>query len=158
MNSITIFEIFYKDSDCIKGLIISVSKNMRYFLILLLSVVIINMFCLQNFVIGRCILVKLDQQALASPKLEDGKSIILKLQYPKQVSSLDNYCHIQCCFKLDFQEKIACLKEEGIPDECLSFFNTGLGYDKCQEKLNEPQASEVETASKNCIGVSNTER
>ena len=158
MNSITIFEIFYKDSDCIKGLIISVSKNMRYFSFLLLSVVMINIFYLQNFVIGRYILVKLDQQALASPKLEDGKSITLKLQYPKQVSSLDTYCYIQCCFKLDLQEKIACLKEEGIPDECLSFFNTGLGYDKCQEKLNEPHASEFETASKNCIGVSNTER
>ena len=116
----------------------------------------INIFYLQNFVIGRYILVKLDQQALASPKLEDGKSIILKLQYPKQVSSLDNYCHIQCCFKLDLQEKIACLKEEGIPDDCLSFLNTGIGHEKCQEKLNEKPVAELETASNKCIVVSNT--
>ena len=59
-------------------------------------------------------------------------------------------------FKLEFQEKIACLKEEGIPDECLSFLNTGVGHEKCQEKLNEQPAAEMKTASDKCIGDSNT--
>ena len=49
------------------------------------------------------------------------------------------------------------MKGEGIPDECLGFFKTGLGFEKCQEKLNEPHAAEFETASKKCIGVSNTD-
>ena len=59
-------------------------------------------------------------------------------------------------FKLDYQEMIACLKGEGIPDECLSFLNTGVGHEKCQEKLNEKTATELETTSNKCFGVSNT--
>ena len=51
---------------------------------------------------------------------------------------------------------IACLKGEGIPDECLSFLNTGVGHEKCQEKLNEKPVAELETTSNKCFGVSNT--
>ena len=51
---------------------------------------------------------------------------------------------------------IACLKGEGIPDECLSFLNTRIGHEKCQEKLNEKPVAELETASNKCIVVSNT--
>ena len=55
---------------------------------------------------------------------------------------------------------MTCLKEEGIPDECLSFLenlnNTGVGHEKCQEKLNEKTATELETTSNKCFGVSNT--
>ena len=40
---------------------------------------------------------------------------------------------------------MACLKGEGIPDECLSFFKTTEGYEKCNEKLNENPALELET-------------
>ena len=61
-------------------------------------------------------------------------------------------------FKLDYQEMIACLKGEGIPDECLSFLNTGVGHEKCQEKLNGQPVAELETASNKCFGVSNTGR
>ena len=56
----------------------------------------------------------------------------------------------------EFQEIIACLKEEGIPDECLSFLNTGVDHEKCQEKLNEKPVAELETTSNKCFGVSNT--
>ena len=49
------------------------------------------------------------------------------------------------------------MKGEGIPDECLSFFKTMKGYEKCDEKLNENPALEYETISEKCIGVSNTE-
>ena len=52
---------------------------------------------------------------------------------------------------------MACLKGEGIPDECLSFFKTTEGYEKCNEKLNENPTLELETISEKCIGVSNTE-
>ena len=52
---------------------------------------------------------------------------------------------------------MACLKGEGIPDECLSFFKTTEGYEKCNEKLNENPALELETTSEKCIGVSNTD-
>ena len=54
--------------------------------------------------------------------------------------------------KLEFQEKLACLKEEGIPDECLSFLNLEVGHEKCQEKLNEQPIAELEMASNKCIG------
>ena len=60
-------------------------------------------------------------------------------------------------FKLDVQEKIACLKGEGIPEECLSFFKTTKGYEQCDEKLNENPALELETTLEKCIGVSNTD-
>ena len=51
---------------------------------------------------------------------------------------------------------IACLKGEGIPDECLSFLNTGEGSETCQEKLDGKPVAELERASNKCIGVSNT--
>ena len=51
---------------------------------------------------------------------------------------------------------MTCLKGEGIPDECLSFLNTGVGHEKCQEKLNEQPVAEMETASNKCIGLSNS--
>ena len=53
---------------------------------------------------------------------------------------------------------IACLKGEGIPNECLSFLNTGVGHEKCQEKLNGQPVAELEMASNKCFGVSNTGR
>ena len=53
---------------------------------------------------------------------------------------------------------IACLKGEGIPDECLSFLNTGVDHEKCQEKLNGQPVAELEKASNKCIGASITGR
>ena len=49
------------------------------------------------------------------------------------------------------------MKGEGIPDECLSFFKTTEGYEKCDEKLNENPALELEATSEKCIGVSDSD-
>ena len=50
------------------------------------------------------------------------------------------------------------MKEQGIPEECLSYYNTGFGIEKCKEKLNKKPIEEIETASKKCIGASNVDR
>ena len=85
--------------------------------------------------------------------------LILLHQIPKLFHSFQRYYQVDYyCFNVDLlQETIACLKGEGIPDECVSFFsNPSVGNEKCTEKLNENPALEFETTSEKCFGNSTT--
>ena len=61
-------------------------------------------------------------------------------------------------FKLDVRGKETCLKEEGIPDECLSFFKTGESNEGCNEwlKTNLASVEMTETVLKKCVDKSDT--
>ena len=56
------------------------------------------------------------------------------------------------CCKSDSGEMENCLKEEGIPDVCLSSFKNGEGYERCNSWLenNSAMAMNSEATIKKC--------
>ena len=62
-------------------------------------------------------------------------------------------------FKLDLQEKEICLKEEGIPDVCLSFFKTGTGHETCNRwmEANRAKIKRSEAKLKKCVKPSTSQ-
>ena len=62
-------------------------------------------------------------------------------------------------FKLDLQKKEICLKEEGIPDVCLSFFKTGTGHETCNRwmEANRAKIKRSEAKLKKCVQPSTSQ-
>ena len=115
---------------------------MKNAVFLLMNLMFFNFGFLQNS-FGKFILVEVDQKENAMARSGAGniywnRDIYFEKYVPVNLL-LIYFCN--CRFKLGLRETESCLKEEGIPDVCLSAFKTGEGWEGCNRWLETNHAA-----------------
>lgn len=126
---------------------------------LCISLVLINFDSLPNS-FGRFILVEVDQKEVTRAKLGAGRINKNKVyNFSEICDHLQFFIRCSYSFKLDLREVEECLKEEGIPDVCLSVFKTGNSNERCNKWLdtNPGLVKMTDVRLKKCVSQSTTE-
>ena len=109
---------------------------------------------------GKFMLVELDQQEEAIANSGAGnlhRSLNIHFEKYMHVNLWVIYSY-NYRFKLGLSESEICLKEEGIPDVCLSSFKTGEGREECNRwfETNYAMVNGSQTRLKKCVTEKST--
>ena len=127
---------------------------MKNAVLLFLNLMFFNFVFLHNS-FGKFILVEVDQKEIAMGKSRAGNIYLnTNIHFEKYVPVnllLNHFCNYH--FKLGLRESESCLKEEGIPDVCLSAFKTGKGWEECNRwvETNHATVSSSRARLEKCV-------